>query len=123
MPCRTVATVRPPKLTGASNTFTQSQSEQETRTNPASTRPVREFEGNVETDLAWSVGVGASWQIHRQGSRPILLDAGVQYFDLGDAVGGAQPLPGSGTSTPRQPFTVDMETTVVSIGIRIPLNW
>ena len=94
-----------------------------TRTNPASARPTRQFEGNVETDLAWSVGVGASWQIHRKGNRPMLLDAGVQFFDLGDAVGGAQPLPGNGASTPRQPFTVEMETTVVSIGIRIPLNW
>ncbi len=93
------------------------------RTNPASSRPTRSFEGNVETDLAWSLGVGASWEIQRQGKRPMLLDAGVQYFDLGEAVGGAQPLPGSGNSTPRQPFTVDMETTVLSIGIRIPLNW
>lgn len=94
-----------------------------TRTNPVSTRPTRQFEGNVETNLAWSVGLGASWQIHRQGNRPILLDAGVQYFDLGDAVGGAQPLPGSGASTPRQPFTADMDAVVVSIGIRVPLNW
>lgn len=94
-----------------------------TRTNPASLRPERSFEGDTNTDFAWSVGAGASWQIQRPNQRVILLDAGVQYFDLGEAVGGAQPLPGSGSSTPRQPLTVDMETTVISIGVRIPLNW
>ena len=94
-----------------------------TRTNPASARPVRSFEGNTETDLAWSVGVGASWQIQRPGQRVMLLDAGVQYFDLGNAQGSGQPLPGSGSSTPRQPLTIGMETTVLSVGIRIPLNW
>lgn len=94
-----------------------------TRTNPAATRPERSFEGNIETDLAWSVGIGASWQIQRPGQRVMLLDAGVQYFDLGDAQGSGQPLAGSGTSTPRQPLTVGMDATVVSVGIRIPLNW
>jgi opacity protein-like surface antigen len=94
-----------------------------TRTNPASGQPVRSFEGNSSTELAWSVGVGASWQINRPGKRVLLLDAGVQYFDLGNAQGGAQPLPGSGSSTPRQPLTVGMESTVISIGVRMPLNW
>lgn len=93
-----------------------------TRTNPDAVQPERSFEGATNTDLAWSVGIGGSWQINRPGSRLILIDASIRYFDLGDAQGGAQPLPGSGNSTPRQPLTFGAKSTVVSIGIRIPLN-
>ena len=103
--------------------FSRNEMSDWTRTNLSAGRPTRSFEGATNTELVWSVGVGGSWQIERQGKRPMFLDAGVQYFDLGDAQGGAQPLPGSGTSTPRQPLTVGMESTVVSIGLRIPLNW
>lgn len=92
------------------------------RTNPASARPERSFEGAANTEFAWSVGFGATWKINRPGTRLLLLDAGVQYYDLGDAEGGAQPLPGSGSSTPRQPLTFGVETTVISIGLRMPLN-
>ena len=93
-----------------------------TRTNTEADKPERSFEGNTETDFAWSVGVGVSWQIQRPGRRVVLLDAGVQYFDLGEAKGGRQPLPGSGNSMPRQPLTVGLEATVASVSVRIPLN-
>lgn len=85
-------------------------------------RPTRQFEGGTNTDLAWSVGVGMSWRTEAFGSREALIDAGIRYYNLGRAVGGATPLPGSGSEAPRTPLTIDMESTVVSIGIRIPLQ-
>lgn len=69
------------------------------------------------------ISVGGSWQISSPGNRVLLLDANLQYFHLGDAQGGSQPLPGSGSSTPRQPLTVGMNTTVLPVGLRILLNW
>lgn len=93
-----------------------------TRTNAAAVQPVRSFESGSKTDFAWTLGLGASWQMQKQGKRPIILDVTYQYFDLGEAAGGSSPLPGSGTSVPRRPLHLDLETSVLSVGIRIPLE-
>lgn len=93
-----------------------------TRTNPAAGQPTRSFEGDTSTDLAWSVGVGASFQVTRAGARPIIIEAMVRHFDFGTASGGTTPLPGNGTSTPIKPFTFDRSDQVVTLGVRIPLQ-
>lgn len=87
-----------------------------------STRPFRTFEGDTETSFAWSVGVGASWQVSRAGQYPVLLEASWRYFDLGDVTGGATPLPGNGGGTPIDPFSFSNTRNVFSIGLRIPLQ-
>ncbi|MBT8455691.1 MAG: porin family protein [Rhodobacteraceae bacterium] len=102
--------------------FARNEVDAWSRTNPAASTAVRSFEGAASTEFAWSIGIGGTWQIDRRDARPILIDAGVRYFDLGDAQGGAQPLPGSGSSSPRTPLTFGVEATVVSVGVRIPLN-
>lgn len=95
-----------------------------TRTNasPTATRPTRTFAGDTSTSLAWSMGVGASYQITRPGKWPVLLEASWRYYDLGEASGGATPLPGSGGSQPVQPLTFDNTRSVIAIGLRIPLE-
>jgi len=85
-------------------------------------RPTRQFEGATKADIAWSVGIGTSWRTEALGSREVLIDAGVRYFDLGQAVGGATPLPGEGERGPRTPLTIDMESVVFSVGVRVPLS-
>lgn len=94
-----------------------------TRENLANTtRPTRTFEGDTTTDLAWSVGVGASLQTTKPGRWPILVEASWRWYDFGTASGGATPLPGNGTEEPRQPFTFDNTAQVFSFGLRIPLQ-
>lgn len=93
-----------------------------TRSNATSSRPTRTFEGDTSTDLAWSVGVGASFQVSKPGRWPIVVEAAWRYYDFGSASGGSTPLAGNGTSEPRTPFTFDNSTQVVSIGVRIPLE-
>ena len=93
------------------------------RTNPAATRPVREFEGDTSTEFAWSLGFGVAYELKRpRGKRPILVEAGYKYFDLGTVTGGATALPGNGSSSPIEPFQFDNQQHVLSIGIRIPLQ-
>lgn len=81
---------------------------------------VRTFEGNTKTDLAWSVGVGASLQLTRPGEWPVILEAAYRYYDYGSVSGGNDPV-GSGSSA-RQGFTVDHKDQVISLAIRIPLE-
>lgn len=91
-----------------------------TRTNPAAANPVRVFNGNTESDFAWSLGVGAAWQVTRAGRHPIILEAAWRYYDFGTAVGGS--VADVGVGTPRQPLTFDNRNHVFSIGVRIPLQ-
>jgi opacity protein-like surface antigen len=93
-----------------------------TRTNPGSARPSRTFEGDTSSDLAWSIGAGASLQVSRPGRWPIILEAAWRYYDFGTASGGSTPLPDSGGSEPREPFSFDHESHVVTFGIRVPLQ-
>ncbi len=93
-----------------------------TRVNPAAGTPTRVFDSNSETEFAWSLGVGASWQLTDPGERPILLDVSWRYYDFGEAVGGSIGTPGGPGSVPVQPLTFDMTSQVFSIGIRIPLQ-
>lgn len=91
-----------------------------TRVNDASANPTRVFDSNTETDFAWSLGVGASWQLTAPGEWPVLLDVSWRYYDFGEAVGG--DVSDVGGSVPRQPLTFDIDSQVFSIGIRIPLQ-
>lgn len=93
-----------------------------TRTNPDSNQETRSFEGAARTDMAWTLGAGAAWQIGGRGKKPVMLELMYQYIDLGRAEGGSTPLPGSGMSEPREPWGFDVTTNVVSIGIRIPIK-
>ena len=93
-----------------------------TRENPASGRPSRTYEGNTSSGLSWSVGIGASYQITEPGRWPVIVEAAWRYYDFGEASGGSTPLPGFGGSEPRQPFTFDNTSQVVTFGIRVPLQ-
>lgn len=91
-----------------------------TRTNLAAPRPVRSFESNSSLDLAWSLGIGAAWQVSRAGQRPVIIEASWRYYDFGTASGGTTPIgPGS---TPREGLTFENRSQVFSIGVRIPLD-
>jgi opacity protein-like surface antigen len=90
-----------------------------TRVNPTSGNPVRIFGSNTETEFAWSLGLGASWEITQANGQPVLLDMSWRYFDLGSAVGGAVADVGAGV--PRQPLTFDLTGHTFSVGLRIPL--
>jgi hypothetical protein len=81
---------------------------------------VRTYEGDTSSDVAWSVGVGAAVQVTRPGQWPVILEATWRHYDFGTASGGAQPV-GTG-STAREPLTLDLETQVISIGVRVPLQ-
>lgn len=100
--------------------FSRNTVESWTRVNPTSPRPVRVFGSNSETEFAWSLGLGASWQLTAPGQWPVMLDMSWRYYDFGSAVGGAKSDVGSGI--PRQPLTFDLESQVFSIGIRVPLQ-
>lgn len=93
-----------------------------TRENPASGRPQRVFEGDTTSNLAWSLGVGASLQISGPGAWPIMVEAAWRYYDFGTASGGSTALPGNGDSQPRQPITIEASQQVVTFGIRVPLQ-
>lgn len=85
-------------------------------------RPTRAFAGASSTRLAWSVGIGAAWQLTPPGKRPVIVEASWRYYDFGKASGGSSPLPENGTSQPRDPLTFDASSSVFSVGIRIPLK-
>lgn len=93
-----------------------------TREGPTSGRPIRTFEGNTSSGLAWSVGLGASYQVTRPSRWPVIVEAAWRYYDFGEASGGSTPLPGFGGGEPRTPFTFDNKSQVVTFGIRIPLQ-
>jgi opacity protein-like surface antigen len=91
-----------------------------TRFNAGSGTPTRQFNSNSETEFAWSLGVGASWQLDGIGGTPMMLDVSWRYYDLGEAIGGSTSTPSGGV--PVQPLTFDLTSQVFSIGLRIPLN-
>lgn len=93
-----------------------------TRENPASGRPSRTFEGASSSGLAWSIGLGASYQVTRPGRWPIIVEAAWRYYDFGEASGASTPLPGTGGGEPREPFSFDNRSQVVTFGIRVPLQ-
>lgn len=93
-----------------------------TRENATGTRLTRSFEGDTTTNLAWSVGFGASMQVTRPGKWPIIVEASWRYYDYGSAQGGSTPLPGDGSSEPVTPLSFDNSEQVISLGVRIPLK-
>lgn len=93
-----------------------------TRTNPDSDRVTRTFEGDKNSDLAWTVGFGFAYQLNDPGKKPIMLELMYQHVDLGRAEGGSGSSPGDGDSEPRTPFGFDIASDEVSVGIRIPIR-
>jgi opacity protein-like surface antigen len=93
-----------------------------TRENLNSGNPTRTYEGNTETNLAWSIGIGASWQVTRPGKWPIIVEASWKHYDFGQVSGGTTTLSGGGSSRPVQPLTFDNRGQVISLGLRIPLK-
>ncbi len=93
-----------------------------TRENPTKTQPVRSFEGDTTTSLAWSVGAGVSWQMTRTGNYPVMLELAWRYYDLGTAKGSPVPLPGSGTGQPLEPLTFSPNAQALTLNIRVPLK-
>ncbi|MBF9057951.1 hypothetical protein HKCCSP123_02030 [Rhodobacterales bacterium HKCCSP123] len=91
-------------------------------------QPTRVFNSNTQDEFAWSVGLGASWQLTEPGERPILLEVSWRYFDFGEAVGGDVGVPGGQgqgqgpAGVPVRPLTFDLTSQVFTIGIRIPLQ-
>ncbi|KFE35439.1 outer membrane protein [Thioclava atlantica] len=91
-----------------------------TRTNSSTTPVTRSFEGDNNTDLAVSVGVGVSVQLTPPGEHPAILELAYRYYHFGTANGGSVPL--AGGSEPVEPLTFDNNAGVVSLSLRIPLN-
>lgn len=91
-----------------------------TRTNAAAAAPVRTFEGDSKVEIAYSVGLGVAMQMTRPGQRPVLLDLSWRYYDFGTAEGSTTPL--TGGQPPREAFNVDRSDSVISLGVRVPLN-
>ncbi|WP_347311842.1 outer membrane protein [Defluviimonas sp. SAOS-178_SWC] len=102
--------------------FARNEMSDWTRSNPASSNPVRSFAGDSSIDLAWSLGAGVSVQVTRPGQHPVLLDLSLRYYDFGTAEGGTTPIGGAGSSVPREGLQVDRSDTVVTIGVRVPLK-
>ncbi|MDG4649715.1 hypothetical protein P6F26_14820 [Roseibacterium sp. SDUM158017] len=86
---------------------------------PPGSRPFRTFGSNTENDVAWSIGIGASWCL-TDAETPIVMDVTWRYYDFGEAVGG--DVADVGASVPRQPLTFDLSSQVFSLGVRIPLQ-
>ncbi|MGJ8621473.1 MAG: outer membrane protein [Yoonia sp.] len=97
--------------------WTRTKNEDNTTGGPA----VRTFEGATSSDLAWSVGLGASLQLTRPGEWPVMLEMAYRYFDYGTVSGGEDPT-GDTRSSARQGFTVDHTDQVISLAIRVPLQ-
>lgn len=89
-----------------------------TRINPA--LDTRSFEGNSETDVAWSVGAGVAFDVDLGvGAGPAKLELAWRYFDLGSASGSVTRVDGIAGGTPIEPLNFDVTHQVVSIGLRI----
>ena len=82
--------------------------------------PVRTFEGDTTTSLAWSLGIGAALQVTRPGRWPVIVELALRHYDFGSASGGASPV--TSGSEPIQPFTFDNTAQVITLGVRIPLR-
>lgn len=84
------------------------------------TDTVRTFEGDNTTNLAWSLGIGASLQVTRPGKWPVLVEFTLRHYDFGKASGGINPV--TSGHEPIQPFTFDNTAQVLTLGVRIPLK-
>jgi opacity protein-like surface antigen len=93
-----------------------------TRTNPDAGRVTRSFAEGSDSGFAWNIGAGVAWDVGSvAGSGPAKLELAWRYYDLGSVSGSAQPLDGSGSSTPREPLNFDVTNQVFSVGLRFPL--
>ena len=96
------------------------------RTNNATINPpvrtVRSFGGNDSMNFAWSIGGGVSVDLKETLHRTAYLDLGYRYMDFGKVSGGATPIPGTGNSTPIEPFNFKYTAHVVTVGLRFPFN-
>lgn len=95
-----------------------------TRINPFAVGPaVRTFDGNTETEFAWSLGGGVSAEVgdwFGTGS-PVEIDLTYRYTDAGEAKGGTTPVSDNG-NPPLEAFNYDNTFHAVSIGVRIPFS-
>lgn len=92
-----------------------------TRTaNPGNTtpRPVRTFAGATEQSLAWTAGIGVSYEIAAMG-RPALLDLSYRYFDFGSVRGGTTPVSDNGAAASKG-LNFDLTGHALAVGLRIP---
>jgi len=93
-----------------------------TRISPDPEGGPRRFRGDSDTGLAWSVGLGVSWDIGPVfGSGPAKLDLTWRYFDLGSVSGSTQRLDGMEGGRPVEALNFDRTDQVIGIGLRIPL--
>ncbi|MGO4910295.1 outer membrane protein [Pseudorhodobacter sp. W20_MBD10_FR17] len=81
---------------------------------------LRSFEGDTNTDVAFSVGFGASMQVTRPGKWPVIIEAAWRYYDYGTASGSSTPLDLG--AEPVTPLTFENREQVISLGVRIPLK-
>jgi opacity protein-like surface antigen len=82
------------------------------------TRPVRTFEGSTENSFAWTLGVGASYEV-TSAKQPLFIDVSYRYFDLGSVEGGRAPTSDNGAS-PDKGLSFDMASHALTVGLRIP---
>ena len=82
---------------------------------------VRTYLGDTSNSVAWSVGLGASYQVTPAGKWPVLAEASWRYYDFGRATGSAVSANGKGAA-PREAFSFGNTSQVLSISLRIPLE-
>ncbi len=90
-----------------------------TRTNPTAGTPVRTFSGSSQTNFAWDIGGGLSFDITSLFHRAAFVDLTYRYIDAGHVTGGYVPVSDKGSS-PRQPFNYDLTANVATVGLRVP---
>lgn len=93
-----------------------------TRNNAAANKTPLTFAGDTKTNLAWTLGAGVSWNVGKNSNGPIKMDLTYQYFALGSAQGGSNVVSSNASSTPVNPLEFDVNSQVISIGLRIPLK-
>ncbi len=90
------------------------------RINLAQVPQVRTFERGNNARLAWNAAAGVSVSLAQWTSLPITLDLTYRYFDLGNVLGGSQPL--TGGSVPRRPFNLPLREQTLMAGVRMAIG-
>jgi opacity protein-like surface antigen len=90
-----------------------------TRTNLAVGTPVRTFSGASQTNFAWDVGGGLSFDIASLFHHAAFVDLTYRFVDAGHVTGGAVPVSDT-AHAPRQAFNYELTANVATVGLRIP---
>ena len=88
---------------------------------PRAPTPSRTFAGNARIDLAYSAGLGVTFQLTPPGKHQVMLDLASRHYDFGTAKGSSQVLGGAG-GTPREALNVRRRDCVCSLSLRVPLK-